>query len=228
MSRNKLVVAVALALALTGSVPVLARGETNEVERESVRDRIEQTVQSTDDTVKSTVQTVNDGAEDKLGSRQERIDAKKAEIQQKLDAKASERKVKLEGRRLAQCQNRQANINALLNKSLNVGQAKLERIQNFEAAIIKFYEEKELSSDAYEAAKADSAAKGVSATAALESIQTTTFECTDVDAGKPSDTIKTAHEMKRNALKEYRDSVQELLKVVREAFAAKAGAEDEA
>ena len=218
MSR-KLIITAAAAVVLFGSTPALAlEGVTDRVE--SVSERVEQDTKNTVKEVRSTAQANVQTAEARLQSQKEQIETRKAELRERLEAKKTERKERLEGRRLAQCQNRQANINELMDKSANVGRDKLTRIQNFEQGIKDFYVAEGLSSDTYESVVADVDVKEADAIAALDTMQAWEYDCEAIDGARPSEEIRLNRQAKREGLKEYRDSVQVLLKTVREAFTA--------
>ena len=220
---TKAALVATLVVALTAA-PAYAVGEVRESVT-NVVNKAERTVESTttqtEAIVKSTTEEATKPLNERVKSQQEQIESRKEELKQKLDQKATERKAKLEGARLAQCQNRQDNINELIGKSVTNDRERLQRIQRFEEGIKAFYEKQELTSEAYDPAvqKVDQAEAG--AIAALDIIANQEFDCLMVDGVKPSDTIKSVHESKREALKAYRDNVEELLKVVREAFAQK-------
>ena len=231
MKRNMIITTAAVVVALSGSLPVLALegpGSGRDESNTKVQRTMETTVERTEDGTAVVTENTETTVEDKMAAHQKRIEARKAELKERMEQKAAERKEKLEGRRLAVCENRQDNINALIKKSADTGQAKLARIQAFEAGITNFYEDQKLTSGKYTAALAAADAKEVLAEAALASMVEEEFDCTNIDAAKPSDTIKSVHETKRTALKEYRTSVQDLLKVVREAFTLQTEAQDEA
>lgn len=219
MSR-KLIITAAAAVLLLGSTPALAlEGVTDRAE--SVTERVKQDTGSIVKEVRSAVDTSVQTAEATVSSQKERIEARKAELREKLEAKAAERKERLEGRRLARCQNRQANINELMDKSANVGREKLTRIQGFEQGIKDFYVAQELSSETYDSVVADVDAKEANAIAALDTMLAWEYDCETIDGARPSEDIRLNREAKREGLKEYRDSVQALLKTVREAFTIK-------
>lgn len=218
MSR-KLIITAAAAVLLFGATPALAlEGVTDRVE--SVSERIKEDTGNTVKEVRSTVETNVQTAEARVQAQKEQIEERKAELRERLEAKAAERKERLEGRRLAQCQNRQTNINELMDKSANVGRDKLTRIQNFEQGIKDFYVAEGLSSDTYESVVADVDVKEADAIAALDTMQAWEYDCEAIDGAQPSEEIRLNRQAKREGLKEYRDSVQVLLKTVREAFTA--------
>jgi hypothetical protein len=210
-------------MTLLGAIPVLAvSAETDQgslVER--TRDNVRTKVESTTNEVRTTVEETESTVTDTLKSQKERIESRKSELREKLEAKAAERKERLEGRRLAQCQNRQTNINELMDKSANAGRDKLVRIQGFEQAIKDFYAKQELSSESYDAAVATVDAREAEAIAALDTMDSWQYDCEAIDGKRPTQDIQLNRQAKREGLKAYRDSVQELLKIVREAFTQK-------
>lgn len=181
-------------------------------------------VKTVENTVEDTVKTTDDAAKslaERLKEQRERIAERKTELESELQHKKEERKEKLEGRRLAQCQNREDNINSLLDKSAAIGKERLAKIQRIEEGVKAFYEKQQLTSAEYDTVVQTVDEKEAAAVAALDVIETEDFSCDEVDGTKPSDTIHATHEAKRAALKDYRESVQQLIKVVRQAFVDK-------
>lgn len=205
------------------SAPVYAR-ESNEVnDRKPVVSEVKQAVETTTETesseVEKTLEDREQGARDRAAVQRDQMEMRKAELEAKLRQKQAERKEKLEGRRLAMCENRQANINTLLDKSAQKGQERIARIQRFEEGVKRFYDEKNLVSEEYDAANSAVGEMKAKAEAALTVLDQEQFSCDMVDGAKPSDTLKESREMKHTALKAYRDSVINLLHVVKAAFA---------
>jgi hypothetical protein len=217
---RKLIITGAAAVLLLGATPALAlEGVTDRAG--SAVERVQEDTKKVTNEVRNTVESTVQSTDDTLTSQKERIEARKTELKQRLEAKATERKERLEGRRLAQCQNRQTNINELMDKSANVGREKLARIQGFEQAIKDFYVKQELTTAAYDDVVASVDAAEGEAIAALDAMDSWQYDCEAIDGQRPTEQIQLNREAKREGLKAYRDSVQELLKVVREAFVAK-------
>ncbi len=192
-------------------------------------------VSQTEKKVESIVKNVTNGETERAAStvkehvtaQREQLDARKAELKQKLELKADARKEKLEGRRLAQCQNRQARINELMVKSSDVSNRHLENIQKFEASVTTFAEKKSINSEAFvtQLAKVDGNEE-----LAKEAIKVTAeqqFDCLSVDAQLPAGTLKAAREEKRGALRDYRQSVIDLIKIVKQEFAQTQASKEE-
>lgn len=217
---RKLIITGAAAVMLLGATPALALEGVSDRPGSAV-ERLQDDAEKATNGVRTTVETTVQATDEKLASQKERIEARKAELRERLEAKATERKERLEGRRLAQCQNRQENINELMDKSAGVGREKLTRIQGFEQAIKDFYVKQELTADTYDAVVASVDTAEAEAVAALDTMDSWQYDCAEIDGQRPTEQIQLNREAKRESLKAYRDSVQELLKVVREAFVLK-------
>lgn len=213
---RKIIVSILLAVVLVGT-PAAAYDGTGA--RTKTDDG--QPVAVTDD--QSDTSTTNQSDD-----QRSQVEQKRAKLQERLEKKLSERKEKLEGRRLAQCQNRQEMVNRLMIKSQEVGKNRLAKIQHLEEGVKAFYVKQELASDAYDTAVAVADEKEAAAVAALDVLATLKFDCSKVDGTNPSGVLKEAHHTKRQALDEYRKSVKQLFVVVREAFTAKKSASGEA
>ncbi len=137
-----------------------------------------------------------------------------------INKKSETKKSKLEGRRLAQCENRQKNINTSMAKSNGTSKDRLIRIQQYEAKVRAFYAKQTLSSNVYDAISTKVDQSELSAIAAVDTYSKLVFDCNKTDADNPSDAIKTAGSAKRMALKQYREDVKALLKVVKQEFEA--------
>lgn len=220
---NKLIIATLAITAVLGIGQVAyATDQDGAPGRTGVLNQVERKVESTVQTVESNEPTGTvTRVREEVSSQRQQIEDRKLELKQRLDAKAAERKERLEGRRLAQCQNRQDDINALLDRSVSNGRERLAKIQRFEEGVKAFYDKQELKSGDYEAAVAAVDDKEAAAIAALDTIAAEEFLCDEVDPAKPAETIRTTQDIKQTALKEYRQSVVDLIKVVRTALEAK-------
>lgn len=214
--KRTLILPILTAIVTVGiAAPAYAREGTDDTS--SGTGTVVKTTESTD----TTTTTKTDDTNTSSTELRDRIEARKTELEDKLKQKLDDRKEKLEGRRLARCQNRETAINNLIDKSAALGKERLARIQAIENGVKAFYEKQQLSSTEYDAALQAADEKQAAAVAALEVVDTETFSCDQVDGANPSDTIKTTNVAKRTALKDYRDSVQQLIKVVRQAFVDK-------
>lgn len=209
--------------AVTSVTPAFAledelRETSREVRSESGR-RVESATRESDDKLARTTETVESNSDD-LMERKQSLEDRKTELRERLEKKALDRKSKLEGRRLAQCQNRQDQINGLITKGTEKSQRHFANIEAFEARITTFADKKSINSEAYAAALIDVQEKKATATSAIEVMGSVPFDCVKVDGDKPADGVKTIREAKQNALRDYRDSVIQLLQAVKAEFAA--------
>ena len=169
----------------------------------------------------SETQTTNDRS-DQMAARkaeqEKRIQTRKAELIEKFKAKQEKRKEKLAGKRLEVCQKRQDRINTLLEKSGERGKNKLTLFQRIEAKVKKFYESKGLVSADYSAAVAVANEKETRAVAAIDAMAVQEFNCDKTDGAKPGGVIREAVTARRDAMKDYRTAIKDLIDVVRQAL----------
>ncbi|HRJ06340.1 MAG TPA: hypothetical protein PK096_04105 [Candidatus Saccharibacteria bacterium] len=171
-------------------------------------------------TVTETTETLKEEQED-FSTQKERIEARRAELKAELENRRETIKQRLEGRRLAVCENREERINALIDKGVETSKKRLAAIQRVEEGVKKFYANQELSHEGYDSAVANVEAKEADAIAAIDTVADVNFDCSSVDEEKPAHTVRDLHKQRRDALKAYRQSVKELIAVVREAFTLK-------
>lgn len=171
--------------------------------RESIRNQREATTQTRDSVV-----TVVD-------SQDEIIAERRAELKEKIQALRAERKEKLVSKRLEICERRQARINQLTKKSSEIGQNRLEHIQNIEKRVLEFYKKMQLDIAEYESTLAVVDEKEAAALAALETAKSLTFDCDTVDGANPSGEIKLIHATKKQALTDYRDALKQLFQLIK-------------
>lgn len=215
MVRKLIMSGLAVMVAVGVATPASALGEIRVIEA------VSKTTEGVVKTVEETVEDSTSELREAVKSQREAIEERKREFKAELEQKREDRKAKLEGRRLAKCQNREDNINSLIDKSITIGRERLAKIQRVEEGVKNFYDKQALSSDAYDAAVLDVDEKEAAAIAALDVIADRDFDCSEVDGEKPSDTIRSTHQAKREALDAYKASVKQLVAVVREAFVAK-------
>ena len=154
-------------------------------------------------------------------SQREQIEQQRQALKEAFEKRKSEIKERLEGKRLAACENRESKINELIDKGVENSRKRLAAIQRVEEGVKNFYVKQSLSSDDYEAAAALVDEKEAAAIAMIDTVAGQDFSCGDVDGKKPSGTLRDLHKQRREALKEYRQSVKDLIAVVREAFVSK-------
>jgi len=226
MSKFAIVI-VALLVAMSLATPVFAYdsdGSSTVGDRlNQVKTNAEQTVSETREKVKTTrdqLQEVGSDTTEMVLSHKERIEQHRSELKQKIEASHVERKIALKDKRLELCEKRQGKINGLIASSAKMSREQLAHIQEVESKVKDFYSRKELVSAEYDSAAALVDEKEALAVAAVEVAESQKFDCAKVDGEKPSGEIKSLHETKRSALKDYRDSVKQLIQIVKAAHKA--------
>jgi hypothetical protein len=214
MRRKLIIPALALLLVLGITSPVLA------VEDEAVKDR--KTIGVEDENDQSVEAEVNiepgDDMETRLQRQEDRIKERREKLEAKIEERRSARKERLEGVRLARCENREQRINQHLDRSVDNATRHLQVIQKIEEGIKKFYTDKSLTAEGYDAALATADEKEADAIAALEVLKEVEFDCSSADAEKPADAIKNIVHERHDALKAYRTAVKDLLLVVKKSL----------
>ena len=236
----KLLVGAMVALFIAGiATPVLARDgqddetspstpptttQNNEAEQKSqTEQRLNNTrskIEATREQARERMNEVHNEVEDTIKSQKDQIESRKAELKQRIESERSERKSELTDKRLELCQQRQDKINELMAASAKFGRERLTHIQAVEARVKEFYTNKALTSTEYDAALTVVDEKEALAVAAVEVTESQDFDCTKVDGSKPSGEIRTVHEAKYTALNDYRDSVKQLIQIVKAAAVA--------
>ncbi|MBC7512609.1 hypothetical protein H7142_03055 [Candidatus Saccharibacteria bacterium] len=223
MNRLMILSGIIVATALIAVTPAFALDDELQEAPSRVRSETTKKAETTTNENTGIVRQAVDKTEVETGEQENRkqlLEERKNELSERIEQRNAERKTKLEGRRLAQCQNRQEAINALMVKGTENGRRHFENIASFEAQVLAFAEKKSVSGGVYDAALTDVAEKKNYAENALSVIGQQEFDCENLDGAKPSEGVKTIREAKRDALRAYRDSVIQLIKIVKAEFAA--------
>jgi hypothetical protein len=218
-----------LAFTLTSASSAYAYIDLRETTR-GVTDDASKTVKSTvEGTTKLVRNTVDDGTDklsERMVSQKDQVEHRRAELQEKLEMKAQNRREMLEGKRLAKCESKQAEINRLLDASTQAGNRHLENLQRLEEKVSAFASKKSIASEAYTPALSVANEKEAATIAALDVMENQQFDCSSVDGSNPAGGVKEIRDAKHNSLKEYRDSIIELIRVVKQEFVAQLQAEE--
>ncbi len=227
---RKLTIGVLSGLLVIGmTTPALAlEGDTSSDSSSSSASGVQSRVNEANQEAREKVKSAREDLEKKraeakslIADQKTQIQEKRTELEQKVEQSRTERKAALKEKRLELCKEREAKINELISSSAKVGSERLARIQAIEARVIEFYEREALVSTEYDAAAALVDEKESSAVAAVEVVESQRFECSKVDGNNPSGELKTLHTAKREALDSYRDSVKQLVQIVKAARQAK-------
>ncbi len=169
--------------------------------------------------------------DDSLQERQAKIQERIEERQKKLEERFNERRTKIEeklaGKRLERCERLETRINNLLDRSVERSRDKLAVFQRIEEGVKEFYVNKGLSAEGYEAALANADAKEADAIAAIDAMAEQNFECDEAESSNPGEMISEAAHTRHEALKAYRESIKELIKVVKQALEDSSNSDDD-
>lgn len=231
MKRKFVSLGAAALMVAVMTAPAYAQGGSDDstTSGNTVENILRKTTETVTTTVDDTTKSATDDAKattTSVKTLREQIEAKRAELKSEIQQKLDARKQKLEGRRLAQCENRQASINNLISKSAQIGQDRLTLIKDFETRAMEFATKKNLANADIEAAKEAADAAEADATAAVDVMSSTTFDCSMIDGANPTENIKTTREAKHTALKDYRAAVVHLIQVIKSAFSAQQSSEE--
>lgn len=216
MKYNILIGGTAVVVALFGAVPVAAQFD-NDARHNNIEQKIDERVKSSSDRLKQSREHTREKLRQLTTTHSDRVDRHKKELQKRLEADDSKPRAALEGRRLAQCQNRQNKINDLVRRSAANGKAQLAQIRQVEDGIVRYSENQALLSNDYVVALENVDAKRAEATASLDIIHGKTFDCKKIHSHDPAASLRASAEAKRVALAAYRDSVIELIRIVKHA-----------
>jgi len=125
--------------------------------------------------------------------------------------------VKLQGQNLEKCQNREMAINNIMTRTGDRGQKQINVIESIQQKVQSFYSEKNISIDNYESLTSNIEAKKQVAITAMNQVQTMkgTFSCgTDNPKGVATQ-FKSQASIQLGAIKEYKESVHELVVAIK-------------
>lgn len=160
-------------------------------------------------------QGLNGGRDAMTAEQQALVEERKTAIKTRLETMKTERQEKLDTRRLAACEKRQEKINNIFTKATEQNKKHLAVFQKIEEKVKQFYVDKNLSAEGYDAAVTLADEREAAAVAAIETSVESTFDCTTADGAKPGGAIKEAAKTRREAIKEYRTAVKDLILVVK-------------
>ncbi len=210
---------LALAMLVGLGTPVLARheGDKGNGAAANILNQVENNTEKLEVEVKTDIRS-SDDQKTRLERQKLRIQERRQKLEAQLQERRAEVKQRLEGRRLAVCENRETRINELLERSVENARRQLGVIQRLEEGIKKFYDDKQLTADGFDAAVANVDSKEADAAAAIDVMAGTTFDCTQADGNKPAGTITSLLQARHEGLSDYRRAVVDLLLVVKKAL----------
>lgn len=168
----------------------------------------------------TTAETENEQAADSK-TRLERIEAKRLEIQSRLDTMKQDRRAALDAKRLEACEKKSNKINSIIQKRSSQASKHLAVFTKISDRVQEFVADKSLTIENYDALVANIEDKEQAATAAIEANTNTVFDCDSVDASSPGKVVKASVNGVRDALKEYRTAIKDLIVKVKSNSAVK-------
>lgn len=162
-------------------------------------------------------------ATEKRHAAQEKAEQAKARAQ----AKVSEAKERLEGKKLKACEAREKRIDATMEQMTKRGQAHIAVFTKISDRVQAFYTDKGRTVENYDALVADVQAKKLAAEQAVSGAQSVgeVFSCASDNPKIASAEFRDAHKAQVAALKEYRNSVKNLIVAVKSAQSTQAKAD---
>lgn len=154
-------------------------------------------------------------------TRTEKIEAKRTEIRARLDDLKEKRESKLDDKRLAVCEKKVDKINAVIQKRSAQATKHLAVFKKISDRVQNFVTDKNLTIENYDQLVANIADKEQSATAAIEANTNTVFDCASADGSGPGKVAKASVQTVRDALKDYRAAIKELIVKVKANAATK-------
>lgn len=148
------------------------------------------------------------------------LDAKRAEIKARLDALKEKRQSTLDEKRLATCEKKSEKINSIIQKRSAQGTKHLSVFKKIADRVQKFVTDKELAIENYDQLVVAITEKEQAVTAAIEANTNTVFDCETADGSDPGNIAKSSVQGVRDALKEYRTAIKDLIVQVKSNNAA--------
>ena len=178
----------------------------------------------------STVQvSALDRSEEAALERQKKeSETSRTEIQDRITTMRENQAEKLDAKRLAVCEKRQSKINAIVTRGNERNEKQLAVFQKIEAKVIQFYEDKQLSSEGYDAAVTLANEKEAAVLASIQVSSETTFDCNKTDGAAPANVVRELMRTRHEALKDYRSAIKDLIVVVKKAHGQQQTSETDA
>jgi hypothetical protein len=139
----------------------------------------------------------------------------RTELEQKLQAMKDERKTRLDETRKKVCETKSDKINQILQKRSTQATKQLEVFNKISDRVQAFITDKNLTVKNKDALLTAITEKQAAVQAAIDANAATTFNCDNTSADKPLQIPRTTMAAVRDALKEYRTAIKDLIVNVR-------------
>ena len=140
-----------------------------------------------------------------------RVAEKRAELQLKLTQQKESRKSSLDDNRKSKCEKREAKINSIIQKRSEQGTKHLAKFNSISERVQQFVSDKNLTIADYDALVQAINDKKAAAEAAIAANTENTFSCATTDGSEPAKLSRTTIDAVRDALKEYRTAIKDLI-----------------
>jgi hypothetical protein len=156
------------------------------------------------------------------------LEAKRTEAKARLDAVKEKRQTSLDEKRLAACDKKADKVNSIIQKRSAQGTKHLAVFKKIADRVQSFVTDKELTIENYDQLVATITEKEQAVTAAIEANTNTVFDCESADGSNPGSIARASVQGVRDALKEYRTAIKDLIVKVKSNNATKEDSSSEA
>ena len=193
-------------LAATLALSPLVRAESGPGSGPTKMTRVE-----SKDTTETETETEHSTSTSNSTRHEAEVEKRRSELELKVKEVKAENKVRLDDTRKKVCETRTEKINSIVQKRSEQATKHLEVFKKISDRVQSFVTTKNLTVENYDALVATIAEKEAAAQAAIDVNKATTFECASASSDNPSHLPRTTIEAVRNALKEYRTSIKNLI-----------------
>ncbi len=153
----------------------------------------------------------------RTAANNDEFNKRRAEMRQRLDSIKQNVQEKLQGQRLQVCQQRQAKVNQTLDKITANARRQLLVVSTVQLRVENFYKDKKMSVANYDQLAQTANAKRQAAEGVFDAVNGVNFDCQAQDGRNVGQNVKEVVSGERQALKEYRQAVKDLLLAVKQA-----------
>lgn len=158
-------------------------------------------------------------------SRSEQVQTRRAELQQKLQELKAQNKTRLNDARKKVCETRQDKINGIIQKRSEQGTKHLDVFKKIADRVQEFVKTKDLTIENYDDLVAAINDKETAVQAAIDSNSAVTFECATAVGDHPGEVPRASIDAVRDALKDYRTVIKDLIVNVKASAASTTSAD---
>lgn len=154
---------------------------------------------------------------DRTTTKEPTTTERRTEITKRIDQLKAEPRTELNEKQRQTCENRAEKINQLIKKRSEEAQKHLEKFKSVATRVEEFVTTKHRTVANYDSLVATINEKEAAAQAAIDANSAATFQCATVDAKDPGKLPRAHFDAVRDALKEYRTAIKNLIVQVKSA-----------